>query len=160
MKLQSSTGGKTLKENINLEVLRLMRKANFLISEKIEEYRNLKQVKIYKKGKVSYQTSFNSTRQRCFNYAWDESHTEVHMHKDTPSNLKITRRICTWNVQTMYATCKTAQAIKKMRQYCLVMLGISKCRWIGSGKIKTQTGETIILEDLITITVKKLPSLC
>ena len=38
----------------------------------------------------------------------DESHMEVHMQKDTLANPKITRRIGTWNVRTMYATGKTA----------------------------------------------------
>lgn len=74
----------------------------------------------------------------------DESPTEVHMQKDTLANPKITRRIGTWNVRTMYATGKTAQVMKEMRRYRLDILGISECRWTGSGKINTNTGETII----------------
>ena len=74
----------------------------------------------------------------------DESLTEVHMPKDTMANPKIIRRIGTWNVRTMYATGKTAQVMKEMRKYQLDILGISECRWTGSGKINTQTGETII----------------
>ena len=31
-----------------------------------------------------------------------------------------------------------------MKRYHLGILGISECRWTGSGKINTQTGETII----------------
>ena len=34
--------------------------------------------------------------------------------------------------------------MKEMRNYRLDILCISECRWTGSGKITTQTGETII----------------
>ena len=39
---------------------------------------------------------------------------------------------------------KTAQVVKEMRRYNLDILGISECRWTGSGKIRTSTGETIL----------------
>ena len=45
--------------------------------------------------------------------------------------------IGTWNVQTMYITSKTAQIVKEMKNYQLDILGISECRWTGSGKMNT-----------------------
>jgi hypothetical protein len=65
------------------------------------------------------------------------------MPKDTLANPKTTRRIGTRNVRTMYATGKTAQVLKEMQRYHLDMLGISECRWTGTGKMNI-TGETII----------------
>ena len=46
--------------------------------------------------------------------------------------------IGTWNVQTMYSTSKTAQIVKEMGNYQLDILGISECRWTGSGKMNTK----------------------
>ena len=74
----------------------------------------------------------------------NENPKEVHMQKDTQVNPKLTKRISTSNVRTMYATGKTAQIFKKMRRYRFDILGISKCRWTGSSKINTQSGETVI----------------
>ncbi|VDH90166.1 Hypothetical predicted protein [Mytilus galloprovincialis] len=39
----------------------------------------------------------------------------------------------------MYITSKTAQVIKEMQQYRLDILGVSECRWTGSGKTRTNT---------------------
>ena len=49
-----------------------------------------------------------------------------------------------WNVRTMYRVGKTAQVVKEMQRYNLVILGISECRWSGSGRLKTQTGEIVL----------------
>ena len=73
-----------------------------------------------------------------------QSHKEARVQNESLANPKVTRRIGTWNVRTMYATGKSAQVMREMRRYHLDILGISECRWTGSGKIRTQTGETII----------------
>ena len=59
-------------------------------------------------------------------------------------NLETNCNIGTWNVQTMYSTSKTAQVIKEMGNYKRDILGISECRWTGSGRMctKSETGES------------------
>ena len=44
----------------------------------------------------------------------------------------------------MYSTSKTAQGIKEMGTYKLYILGISACRWTGSGRMctKSETDES------------------
>ena len=59
-------------------------------------------------------------------------------------NAKCKTRIGFWNVRTMYETAKLAQVTSEMRRYNLHVLGISESRWIGSGRQKTSTGETIL----------------
>ena len=54
-------------------------------------------------------------------------------------NPKYNCNIGTWNSQTMYSTFKTAQIVKEMGNYQLDILGISECRWTGSGKMNTNT---------------------
>ena len=44
-----------------------------------------------------------------------------------------------WNVQIMYSTSKTAHVVKEMGNYKLDILGISECRWTGSGRIRTKS---------------------
>jgi len=46
----------------------------------------------------------------------------------------------------MYSTGKTAQDCREMATYKveILLLGISECRWAGSGQVRTQTGENII----------------
>ena len=44
----------------------------------------------------------------------------------------------------MYETGKLAQVTSEMRNYQIDILGISECRWTGSGKITTNTGETVL----------------
>jgi hypothetical protein len=56
--------------------------------------------------------------------------------KDSLANPKITRRIGTWNTRTMFSIGKTAQVIREMNRHHLDILGISECRWTGSGKTK------------------------
>lgn len=53
-------------------------------------------------------------------------------------------RLGTWNVRTMFETSKTAQVIHEMRRYRLDILGISECRWTGSGRQVTSDGSTIL----------------
>ena len=49
-----------------------------------------------------------------------------------------------WNVRTMYNTGKTAQVTNEMRRNRLHILGISECRWTGTGDYNTQTGDNSI----------------
>ncbi|XP_071141814.1 craniofacial development protein 2-like [Mytilus edulis] len=44
----------------------------------------------------------------------------------------------------MYETGKLAQVTSEMRRYNLHILGVSEYRWTGSGKMKTDTGETVL----------------
>ena len=53
-------------------------------------------------------------------------------------------RIGNWNVRTLYAQGKAAQAAKAMREAKLQIMGISESRWCGSGKFILSTGETIV----------------
>ena len=59
-------------------------------------------------------------------------------------NPKTTTRIGYWNVRTMYETGKLKQVTSEMRRYNLDILGVSECRWNGSGRIRTNTGETVL----------------
>ena len=54
-----------------------------------------------------------------------------------PTILLSTRKnitIGTWNVRTMYQTGKTFQIAQEMKNYNLVLLGISEARWTQSGQ--------------------------
>ncbi|EDO41949.1 predicted protein [Nematostella vectensis] len=53
-------------------------------------------------------------------------------------------RLGTWNVRTMYETSKAAQVLNEIEKYQLDILGISECRWTGSGKQVTNNGSAII----------------
>ena len=53
-------------------------------------------------------------------------------------------RIENWNVRTLYAQGKTAQAAKAMREAKLQIMGISENRRCGSGKFILSTGETMV----------------
>ena len=53
-------------------------------------------------------------------------------------------KIKLWDVRTMYETGKLAQVTSEMRRYNLHLLGISESRWTGSGKIRSETGETVL----------------
>ena len=57
---------------------------------------------------------------------------------------KIRLDIGFWNVRTMYDTGRLAQVISEMQRYKLSILGVSECRWTGSGRMKTSSGETIL----------------
>ena len=53
-------------------------------------------------------------------------------------------RIGNWNVRTLCAPGKAAQAAKAMRENKLQIMGMSESRWCGSGKFILSTGETIV----------------
>uniref|UniRef100_A0A3B1KAX6 Endonuclease/exonuclease/phosphatase domain-containing protein n=1 Tax=Astyanax mexicanus TaxID=7994 RepID=A0A3B1KAX6_ASTMX len=57
---------------------------------------------------------------------------------------KTTIRLGAWNVRTMFDTSKTAQVTSEMRRYRLDILGISECRWTGSGR-QVRSDGTVIL---------------
>ena len=59
-------------------------------------------------------------------------------------NAKNKTTIRNWNVRTMFETGKAGQVAREMKRYKLDVLGISECRWRGSGKSKLNTGEVII----------------
>ena len=49
-----------------------------------------------------------------------------------------------WNVRTMCEASKTAQVIIQMKRYGLDILGISECRWTGSGRQVTNDGSVML----------------
>ena len=57
---------------------------------------------------------------------------------------KTKTKIGCWNVRTMYQTGKLTEVTTEMRRYKLHILGVSECRWTGSGKFKANTGETVL----------------
>ena len=57
---------------------------------------------------------------------------------------KTKTRIGFWNVRTMYETGKLVQVTTERRQYNLHVLGISESRWIGTGRLKTASGERVL----------------
>ena len=73
-----------------------------------------------------------------------ESCKEASARKRSLANPKKKVRVGCWNVRTLYSTGRTAQVMKEMRRYKIGILGISECRWSGFGRLKTQTGETIL----------------
>ncbi|KAK2174582.1 hypothetical protein NP493_793g01000 [Ridgeia piscesae] len=52
--------------------------------------------------------------------------------------------IGTWNVRTMNVASKLAQVILEMKRYRLDILGVSECRWTGSGRQVSYDGSTIL----------------
>ncbi|GFS14130.1 craniofacial development protein 2-like [Elysia marginata] len=59
-------------------------------------------------------------------------------------NAKTKTRIGFWNVRTMFETGKLAQVTIEMNRYNLHILGVSESRWTGTGRYKTNTGETVL----------------
>ena len=55
-------------------------------------------------------------------------------------------RIGNWNVRTMYTAGKSAQVARVMNQMRIHIMGISECRWIGAGRMKLSSGETVLLK--------------
>lgn len=53
-------------------------------------------------------------------------------------------RIGNWNVRTMYTAGKSAQVARVMNQMKIQIMGISECRWIGAGRMKLSSGETLL----------------
>ena len=57
---------------------------------------------------------------------------------------KTKTRIGFWNVRTVYEAGKLVQVTAEMRRYNLHVLGVSESRWIGSGRLKTVSDETVL----------------
>ena len=53
-------------------------------------------------------------------------------------------RIGCWNVRTMSSIGKTAQVCREMRKNRIDVLGVSECRWLEFGKVKTREQEEIL----------------
>ena len=69
---------------------------------------------------------------------------EVRSAKPDTLGPKTILRVGAWNVRTMFETSKTAQVISEMKRYHLDILGISECRWTGSGRLTTSDGSLIL----------------
>ena len=59
-------------------------------------------------------------------------------------SMKVTTKIGTWNVRTMYEISKAAQAANEMRRYNIAVLGICESRWNGADRITLATGEQLV----------------
>ena len=59
-------------------------------------------------------------------------------------NAKEKTKIGFWNVRTMFETGKLAEVTIEMRRYRIDIMGISESRWTDSGRLTTNTGETIL----------------
>ena len=44
----------------------------------------------------------------------------------------------------MYASEKVQQVVKEMKNYKIDLLGVSECRWTGSGKLRLNSGNTVL----------------
>ena len=53
-------------------------------------------------------------------------------------------RIENWNVRTMCTAGKSAQVTRVMNQMKIQIMGISECRWMGAGRMKMGSGETVL----------------
>ena len=73
-----------------------------------------------------------------------ESRKEAFNRMESFTHPKVRMRIGCWNVRTMHAIGKTAQVCREMRNYRIEVLGISECRWMDFGKVRTQEGEVIV----------------
>ena len=59
-------------------------------------------------------------------------------------SMKVTTKIGTWNVRTMYETSKDPQVANEMRLYNIAVPGICQSRWNGAGCITLATGEQLV----------------
>lgn len=69
--------------------------------------------------------------------------TEV-KQKQNIFSMKSTTRLGTWNVRTLYEVGKLHQAARELRKFRLEVLGMSECRWNGSGEHQLATGEKFL----------------
>ena len=47
-------------------------------------------------------------------------------------------------MRKLYSIGKSAQLAREMDKYKIDVMGISECRWMGQGKVKINTGESVI----------------
>ena len=69
---------------------------------------------------------------------------EVRDATDSLLRAKTKIKIGAWNVRTMNEASKSAQVVSEMRRYHLDILGVSECRWTGSGRQRLSDGSTIL----------------
>ena len=74
----------------------------------------------------------------------DQSQTEVRRLTTSLTKPKVNVNIGCWNVRTLYSIGKSAQLAREMDKYKIDVMGISECRWMGQGKVKMNTGESVI----------------
>ena len=74
----------------------------------------------------------------------ESSNQEAKRQKESFLRLKHKIKVGAWNVRTMYETSKSAQVTKEMKRFNIDILGISECRWTGSGKTRLNSGHTIL----------------
>ena len=74
----------------------------------------------------------------------DQSQMEVRRLTTLLTKPKVNVNIECWNVRTLYSIGKSAQLAREMDKYKIDVMGISECRWMGQGKVKMNTGESII----------------
>ena len=74
----------------------------------------------------------------------DQSRKDVHRPWTLITKPKEITNIGCWNVRTLYTIGKSAQLAREMNRYDIDILGISECRWTGYGKVKLNTGESVI----------------
>ena len=53
-------------------------------------------------------------------------------------------KVGAWNVRTLYEASKAAQVTNEMTSFWIDILGISECRWTGSGRLRLNSGHTIL----------------
>lgn len=53
-------------------------------------------------------------------------------------------RIGTWNTRKMYEAGRTRQVEDAIKRYNICLLGLSEIRWLQSGQIRLNTGETLL----------------
>ena len=58
-------------------------------------------------------------------------------------------KVACWNVRMMYATGKTDQIVREMCNYGIDVLGVSECRWTGTGKIGLVGGEKVLYSGVV-----------
>jgi len=73
-----------------------------------------------------------------------ESQKEISDRRMEVLSTKTKTRIGFWNMSKMYETRNLAQVTAEMRRYNLHILGIRESRWTGSGRYRTNTGETVL----------------
>ena len=71
-------------------------------------------------------------------------HQEGRCATDSLLGPKTKISIGTWNVHTMNEASKLAQVTREMKRYRLDILGVSECRWTGSGRQVCHDGSTIL----------------
>ena len=74
----------------------------------------------------------------------DQSQREVRKLTTSLTKPNVNVNIGCWNVRTLYSIGKSSQLAREMDKYKIDVMGISECRWMGQGKVKMNTGESVI----------------